>query len=425
MGLERREPAPNAIWAGGPCSVTDLARRAVGAFLLATFALLAFAPGAKRNYAPRSAPNSQSDKYSCDGMASAERTIRAAAPPPAPTKLRVMSTAQENQDVLAWNAPTNVDSGSTSYQLQSSQVTEVEWESLIETGWTAPSIKAQKASWSAVLLARQGRQCRTHGHPVQRDYGGRARLGQAQRVLATTTDLAVSVGGPGNSATEGTDYQTVADPTVTILAGTRSGTTVIFTITPTDDTEGEANETTTVSDMAARSRVPSATPLVDDGASASDNADLTADPATFSRMTQNRSRAQRVTVRAARDDGGTWSSRCLSIAAERVNEGGGMVDVELCIRAPNRIGSAQFEGWLREEDLVLSRHRPRTREERSRISLTSREWGLRTALITAVGASSRAASRSRLPNLHREAITSRPLVSHGIGRQIHLAGKTG
>ena len=403
MGRERRGPAPNAIWAGGPCSVTALARRAVGAFLLATFALLAFAPGAKRNYAPRSAPNSQSDKYNCDGMASAERTIPAAAPPPAPTKLRVMSTAQENQDVLAWNAPTNVDSGSTSYQLQRSQVTEVEWESLTETGWTAPSIKAQKASWSAVFLARQGRQCRTHGHPVQRDYGGRARLGQAQRVLATTTDLTVSVGGPGNSATEGTDYQTVADPTVTILAGMRSGTTVIFTLTPTDDTEGEANETTTVSDTAARSRVYSATSatLVDDGESASDNADLTADPATFSRTAQNRSRAQRVTVRAARDDDGTSPSRSLSIAAERVNEGGGTVDVELCIGAPNRIVSAQVEGRLLEEDPVLSKHRPRTREETSRISLMARRRGLRRALIRAVGTSSRAAGRSRLPDLHR------------------------
>ena len=65
----------------------------------------------------------------------------------------------------------------------------------------------------------------------------------------TYTPVTVSVGDSADSATSGTDYADVADFTVTIPAGASSGTG-IFTLTPTDDTLVEGNETITVSGTA-------------------------------------------------------------------------------------------------------------------------------------------------------------------------------
>ena len=65
----------------------------------------------------------------------------------------------------------------------------------------------------------------------------------------TDTPVTVSVGDSADSATSGTDYADVADFTVTIPAGASSGTG-IFTLTPTDDTLVEGNETITVSGTA-------------------------------------------------------------------------------------------------------------------------------------------------------------------------------
>ncbi len=61
----------------------------------------------------------------------------------------------------------------------------------------------------------------------------------------TSTIVTVSVGASGDGATEGTDYATVADLTLTIDAGETSGT-ASFTLTPTDDEVDEADETLTV-----------------------------------------------------------------------------------------------------------------------------------------------------------------------------------
>ena len=52
------------------------------------------------------------------------------------------------------------------------------------------------------------------------------------------TDITVTVGGSGDEATEGTDYATVADFTLTIPAGSRTGT-AIFSIDPTQDAVDE------------------------------------------------------------------------------------------------------------------------------------------------------------------------------------------
>ena len=76
-------------------------------------------------------------------------------------------------------------------------------------------------------------------------------------VLSSPTAVTVQVGAGGGSATEGTDYATVSDFTVTIGAGAPSGTGT-FTLTPTQDSLGEGDETisvggsTTVAELTVR-----------------------------------------------------------------------------------------------------------------------------------------------------------------------------
>ena len=61
----------------------------------------------------------------------------------------------------------------------------------------------------------------------------------------SATAVTVAVGDTGDSATEGTDYATVPDFTVTIGAGATSGTGT-FTLTPTQDTVSEGDEAISV-----------------------------------------------------------------------------------------------------------------------------------------------------------------------------------
>ena len=72
----------------------------------------------------------------------------------------------------------------------------------------------------------------------------RAALNGAARLGSTT--VTVAVGETGDSATEGTDYETVDGLTVTIAAESTSGTGT-FTLIPVDDDIDESNETVTVS----------------------------------------------------------------------------------------------------------------------------------------------------------------------------------
>ena len=67
--------------------------------------------------------------------------------------------------------------------------------------------------------------------------------------FATATTVAVQVGASGDSAVSGTDYAAVSAFNIVIAANTRSATGT-FTLTPTDDTLGEASETITVSGSA-------------------------------------------------------------------------------------------------------------------------------------------------------------------------------
>ena len=88
---------------------------------------------------------------------------------------------------------------------------------------------------------------------------GAARLG--------STPVKVAVGKTGDSATEGTDYETVDDLTVTIPAGLTSATET-FTLTPTDDDVVESDKTVTVSGTTTASGITTVNPatvtIVDD-----------------------------------------------------------------------------------------------------------------------------------------------------------------
>ena len=81
--------------------------------------------------------------------------------------------------------------------------------------------------------------------------------------LTTDTVVTVAVGDVGDSTTEGTDYATVADITITIAANMNSNTGT-FQFTPTDDTVFTSNKTVTVSGTATSYTVTSATLTIDD-----------------------------------------------------------------------------------------------------------------------------------------------------------------
>ena len=76
-----------------------------------------------------------------------------------------------------------------------------------------------------------------------------ATLSPTSVTLPGPTMVTVAVGDSGDTATEGTDYDTVADLTVTIVAGATSGTAT-FDLAGTDDTLAEGDETLTVSGTA-------------------------------------------------------------------------------------------------------------------------------------------------------------------------------
>ena len=96
---------------------------------------------------------------------------------------------------------------------------------------------------------------------VRAALNGAARLG--------STPVKVAVGKTGDSATEGTDYETVDDLTVMIPVGLTSATET-FTLTPTDDDVVESDKTVTVSGTTTASGITTVNPatltIVDDDA---------------------------------------------------------------------------------------------------------------------------------------------------------------
>ena len=100
-------------------------------------------------------------------------------------------------------------------------------------------------------------------------------LSGAVRTDATT--VTVSVGATADSATEGTDYTTVNDLTLTIGAGQTSGTAT-FALTPTNDTLGEGDEKISVTGTTAASDLSVTELTITDDEVLSSKVELTVDP---------------------------------------------------------------------------------------------------------------------------------------------------
>ncbi len=106
-----------------------------------------------------------------------------------------------------------------------------------------------------------------------------ATLDDAVRPEVTT--VTVSVGAGRDSATEGTDYATVADFSLTIPASTASGTAT-FTLTPTQDTLGEGEESISVDGAAVGLTVAGTAVALADDETVSQTIALSAAPASVS-----------------------------------------------------------------------------------------------------------------------------------------------
>ena len=93
----------------------------------------------------------------------------------------------------------------------------------------------------------------------------------------SATAVTVAVGDGGDSATEGTDYATVSDFTVTIGANATSGTGT-FTLTPTQDLLVEGDETISVKGTATGLTVTGASLTLTDDETASTEVTLSVNP---------------------------------------------------------------------------------------------------------------------------------------------------
>ena len=124
------------------------------------------------------------------------------------------------------------------------------------------------------------------------------------------TAVTVAVGTPGDSATEGTDYETVDDLTVTIPAGLTSETET-FTLTPTDDVIDEGDETITVSGTTRSGlTVTDAALRITDDETASTGVTLSVDPTMVSEWAGRTT----VTVTAALNGAARSRSTAVTVA---------------------------------------------------------------------------------------------------------------
>ena len=124
------------------------------------------------------------------------------------------------------------------------------------------------------------------------------------------TAVTVAVGKTGDSATEGTDYETVDDLTVTIPPGLTSARET-FTLTPIDDVIGESDETITVSGTTRSGlTVTDAELRITDDETASTGVTLSVDP---TMVIEGAGRTQ-VTVRAALNGAARLGSTAVTVA---------------------------------------------------------------------------------------------------------------
>ena len=169
---------------------------------------------------------------------------------------------------------------------------------------------------------------------------------------ALTSATAVSVSVEDGTATAGTDFDTVSDFPLTILAQAMSGTAT-FTLTPTDDERSEGSETLTVSGNTNGLTVDSVTLTIIDNDAASTRVILSVVPAAVSEGAD----ATTVTVT------GTLNGAALdSVTLVNVSVGDGAAtagtdfdtvsDFPLTIDANAAIGSAMFDLTPIDDDMV-------------------------------------------------------------------------
>ena len=121
--------------------------------------------------------------------------------------------------------------------------------------------------------------------------------------------MTVAVGDGTDSATEGTDYATVPDFTVTIGANATSGTGT-FTLTPTQDTVSEGDETISVGGTATGLTVMGTSLTLTDDETASTGLTLSVNPASVGEADS----ATAVVVTAALHGGARGEATAVTVA---------------------------------------------------------------------------------------------------------------
>ena len=203
--------------------------------------------------------------------------------------------------------------------------------------------------------------------------------GTAQR----DTPVTVSVGKSGDAAVEGTDYQAVADFSLTIASGSKTGTGT-FQITPINDTAVEDDETITLSGS-----IPGGT-VTDGSLTLLDNdVTLSLSPAS----TGEEAGAKTVTV-TARAKTARPAARALTLSVGKVGDSaedgtdyGTVADVSLTIPANQASGTATFTFTPRDDTIIegseaLTVHGTGTGLDVGRATLTITETDTTDFVIT-------------------------------------------
>ena len=157
------------------------------------------------------------------------------------------------------------------------------------------------------------------------------------------TNIALAVGRSGDTATEGSDYETVADFALTILAGATSATAA-FTLTPTDDTDNEGEEAITVTGTTADLSVTGTRVTIADDETATEIA-LEVSPSSVAENEGERAIELTVRLKGAVRSTATNLSITIGDASDSASEGvdyGTVADLSVTIGAGAPSATATF-----------------------------------------------------------------------------------
>ena len=166
--------------------------------------------------------------------------------------------------------------------------------------------------------------------------------------------VTVAVGAEGDAATEGTDYATVSDVTVTIPGGSTTGTGT-FTLTPTDDELTEGDETLTVSATVTGLTVTGTAVTITDDETASTGVTLTVSPT----LVAEDAGATTVTVLARLNGAAGTAATPVTVAVGATTDGAAegtdyatVDDFSMSIAAGNTADTATFTLTPTDDDLA-------------------------------------------------------------------------